>query len=94
MLDIKWLRENLDEAGASLKRRGDGTPVELEGLLDRDEQRRQCLKESETLKNQKKKLSATVGRLKKDGQDAADEMEQVRQINLRIKDLDAEVKTC
>jgi seryl-tRNA synthetase len=94
MLDIKWLRENLDEAGASLKRRGDGTAVELEGLLDRDEQRRQCLKESETLKNQKKKLSATVGRLKKDGQDAADEMEQVRQINLRIKDLDAEVEPC
>ncbi len=94
MLDIKWLRENLDEARAGLARRGAGAPAELAGLLERDEKRRLGLKEAETLKNQKKKLSASVGRLKKEGLAAEAEMEEVRQINARIKDLDDLVKSC
>jgi len=94
MLDIKWLRENLDEARGALARRGAAAPADLDGLLERDEKRRAGLKEAENLKNQKKKLSATVGQLKKEGRPADAEMEEVRQINVRIKDLDDQVKAC
>jgi len=91
MLDIKWLRENLDAAEASLRRRGAGTAAVLAGLIKLDEARRQCLREAEALKSDKKKISAVVGRLKKEGQAADEEMEAVRQMNVRIKELDERV---
>ena len=56
MLDIKIIRENLEELKNRLKRRG-GDFKELDELLKPEEARRLSLKESESLKNKKKKLS-------------------------------------
>ena len=87
MLDIKIIRENLEEVKNRLKRRG-GDFKELDELLKPEEARRLSLKESESLKNKKKKLSEEVGKLKKQGQDASQLMEQVKAINILIKELD------
>ena len=53
MLDIKNIRENLEEVRASLKRRG-GDINELDELLKPEEARRLSLQESESLKNKKR----------------------------------------
>ena len=87
MLDIKIIRENLEEVKNRLKRRG-GDFKELDELLKPEEARRLSLKESESLKNKKKKLSEEVGKLKQQGQDASQLMEQVKAINILIKELD------
>ena len=87
MLDIKIIRENLEGVKNRLKRRG-GDFKELDELLQTEEARRLSLQESESLKNKKKKLSEEVGRLKQKGQDASQLMEQVKAINILIKELD------
>ena len=46
------------------------------------------MKNRKILKNKKKKLSEEVGRLKQKGQDASQLMEQVKAINILIKELD------
>jgi len=87
MLDLKTIRENLEGVKTRLKRRG-GDFKELDELLKPEEDWRSGLQQSEALKNKKKKLSAEVGQLKQKGQNASELMEEVRTINISIKELD------
>ena len=91
MLDLKTIRENTEAVKNRLKRRG-GDFKELDELLKPEEDRRLGLQESEALKNKKKKLSAEVGQLKQNGQDASELMEEVRAINISIKELDEKIQ--
>jgi len=91
MLDLKIIREDPEAVKSQLKRRG-GDFKELDELLKPEEDRRLGLQESEALKNKKKKLSAEVGQLKQKGQDASPVMEEVRTINISIKELDDKIQ--
>ena len=55
MLDIKFIRENLQTVKTGLNRRN-GNNHDLDALLKQEDERRQGLQESEKLKNKKKKL--------------------------------------
>lgn len=88
MLDIKLIREQGDRIHSQLNRRGPGTSADLERLLEMDQQRREALNQAQNLKNKKKTLSAEVGALKKKGEDAAGPMEEVKQLNVQIKEWD------
>ncbi len=90
MLDLKVIREDPEAIKASLKRRG-GDFNELDELLKPEKDRRLGLQESELLKGKKKKLSAEVGQFKQKGQDASKLMEEVKTINITIKELDDKI---
>lgn len=94
MLDIKTIKEHMETVTARLERRDPGTAQPLQDLLHPEEERRRCLTESEALKNKKKKLSAEVGKLKQQGKDAAEEMQEVKTINAAIKELDEKTRNC
>lgn len=94
MLDIKYIREQTNEVKKRLARRGDGFSDDLDCLVELDAKRRELLRESETLKNKKKTLSAEIGKMKVHGKDAAKEMEEVKNINGVIKDLDEALQIC
>jgi seryl-tRNA synthetase len=91
MLDLKIIRENPEAVKTLLRRRG-GEFNELDELLKPEEDRRLALQESESLKNKKKKLSAGVGQLKQNGEDATQLMEEVKVINASIKELDDKIQ--
>ena len=91
MLDLKIILNNPEAVKTQLKRRG-GDFKELDELLKPEEERRLGLQESELLKSRKKKLSAEVGQLKQKGQDASEIMEEVRTINISIKELDDKIQ--
>jgi seryl-tRNA synthetase len=91
MLDLKIIRENPEAVKTRLKRRGREFN-ELDELLKPEEDRRLALQESESLKNKKKKLSAGVGQLKQNGEDATKLMEEVKVINTSIKELDDKIQ--
>ena len=91
MLDLKIIRDNPEAVKNQLKRRG-GDFKELDELLKPEKDRRIGLQESELLKSRKKKLSAEVGQLKQKGQDASEIMEEVRTINISIKELDDKIQ--
>lgn len=90
MLDARMIRANPDQVNEQLKKRN------LSGALDQflslDEERRSLLSRVEELKNFRNTTSQQVGKLKKEGQDPAELMEQVRQVGGEIKQLDERVK--
>ena len=90
MLDIKWIRENTDEVKKMLENRGYDYP--LDELLKLDTLRREKLIEVESLKAKRNEGSKEVARLKSEGKDPSDLMEEIRGINETIKTLDQEVQ--
>jgi len=86
MLDAKMIRANPDQIGAALQARN--LPGALGNFLILDEQRRSLLGQVEEIKQFRNQASQEVGRIKKQGQDPVELMEQVRQAGQSIKDLD------
>ncbi len=92
MLDIRYLRENLEEAEKRLKTRDEG--IDLSPFRELDERRRALLKEVEGLKERRNRTSEEIGRLKKEGRDASGLIAEMQEVSARIKSLDREVAEC
>lgn len=87
MLDMKYIRENLDEAEKRLKTRG--THVHLEGFRELDEKRRSILHEAESLKALRNITSDEISKTK-DKTTVQDKILEMREVSNRIKILDAD----
>ncbi len=83
MLDINLIRENPDSVREKLAKKG--CAVDFTEFLARDEQRRGLIYATEQLKAEKNKTSASIPRLKKEGQDIAPVMERMKQIGEEIR---------
>ncbi len=87
MLDIKFLRENLDRVKERLAARGGSIDWDRFAAIDRE--RREALVESERLKERKNRLSGEIGKLKKSGGDAAALMKEVETLTEAIRKAEA-----
>ncbi|MFA5700225.1 MAG: serine--tRNA ligase [Desulfuromonas sp.] len=85
MLDIRYLRDNLDVAEQRLATRGEN--LELSDFRRLDASRREVLGQSETLKAEKNRVSAIIGSTKDKSQVQA-EIASMKQVSTRIKELD------
>ena len=65
MLDIKFVRDNLETVKTMLKNRNN--PLNLEGFTELEKQRREVLSETEQLKTQRNTVSKKIGAMKKAG---------------------------
>jgi len=90
MLDLKYLRDNLDEAERRLATRGGA--VNLTAFRDLDRRRRDLLGESEMLKAEKNRVSAVIGQTR-DKSQVQGEIARMKEVSGRIKGLDDELKT-
>ena len=87
MLDSKLLRENSDSVAARLKSRGE--EADLSWFADFDVRRRELLGEGESLKAERNKVSALIGKTK-DKSEVQDEIVRMKDVSARIKQLDEE----
>jgi len=87
MLDLKFVRENIDYVNDALKRRG--TVVTLSGFVELDRARRDILVSVERLRAERNAASEEIGRLRRDKKDASFLMERMRQVSARIKEEEA-----
>ena len=85
MLDLKFLRDNLDEVERRLATRG-GT-VDLGAFRNLDEKRRALLGEAENLKAERNQVSALIGKTK-DKSQVQGEITRMKDVSARIKELD------
>jgi seryl-tRNA synthetase len=90
MLDLKYLRENLDEAERRLATRG--AAVNLSAFRELDRRRRDLLGETEALKAEKNRVSVVIGQTK-DKSQVQGEIARMKEVSGRIKSLDDELKT-
>ena len=86
MLDLRYVRDHIDEIREKTKQRD--AEVDFDSFLELDVLRRQLLKEVESLRYQKNTVSDTIAQLKKEKKDASQEIENMRALSQRIKELD------
>lgn len=79
MLDVKLLRDNLDEVKARMATRG--AAVDWENFVAIDRERRESLANIERLKERKNRLSGEIGKLKKSGADASALMKETEEVS-------------
>lgn len=89
MLDMKFIRDNLDQAEAALATRGADSL--LSGFRALDERRRTLLTESESLKALKNSASEEIAKVK-DKSQVKDKIAEMKEVSARIKILDDELK--
>lgn len=88
MLDIKFIRQNPDIVKDALENKGMAGEVDIDALLALDESRRGVLQEVEDLKGLRNRVSEEIGQRKKKGEETGDLTQNMREVSLRIKDLD------
>ncbi len=89
MLDMKYLRDNLESAEAALATRGG--EISLAGFRELDEQRRRVLTENESLKALKNSTSEEIAKVK-DKSTVKDKIAEMKEVSAKIKQLDDQLK--
>ncbi len=89
MLDAKLIRANAALVEQQLEKRG--LSGVLKPFLALDEERRKILVQVEERKNFRNNSSQQIGKMKKEGLNPSDLMEEVRQAGQQIKELDEEL---
>jgi seryl-tRNA synthetase len=93
MLDIRWLRQNTEDARARLAVRGAAsTDAAIDRLLGLDEERRQLIGEGEALKARRNSVTQEVAALKRGGESADDLIAEMRSVSDRIKEVDSRLR--
>ena len=90
MLGLKFIRTHSEAVKEALSRRNNS--FNLDEVLAWDEAYRSRLGESEKLKNLRNSLSEEIGRMNARKQDAAAQMQEVRDASARIREIDQDVQ--
>ncbi|MEX0804196.1 MAG: serine--tRNA ligase, partial [Candidatus Binatia bacterium] len=83
MLDVKLLRDDLDQVKKRLATRG--TEIDWDEFVALDRDRREALANLEKLKEKKNRLSGEIGKLKKSGGDVAALMGEAEEVSESIR---------
>jgi seryl-tRNA synthetase len=90
MLDLKFIRENVDRVKEAVKNKNDKTDVDL--ILALDEKRRSLLSQGDHLKHERNVTSEKIAQMKKAKQDAEEEIERMRKVSSQVDSLDEELR--
>ncbi|NNG46109.1 MAG: serine--tRNA ligase [Deltaproteobacteria bacterium] len=84
MLDLKFVRENMDLVEGALRRRG--AAVDLSGFEDLDRARRETLASVEKLRAERNAASEEIGRMRRENKDASALMERMKEVSAAIRE--------
>jgi len=90
MLDIKYLRQNIDLVRKKMDARGQ--KIDFDRFLSLDAKRRDILRAVETLRNERNSVSKQVGELKKKKADASALIEKMGEVSAKIKEYDENLR--
>ncbi len=89
MLELKFVRTHLETVRAMLRNRCYDLELSRFELLDRE--RRQRLVKLEELRHRRNLVSEEIARMKKDGEDAAAHIDEMREVSAEIKGREKEI---
>ena len=90
MLDARYVRENVEAVRDALKKRGYEFP--LADFLAIDVRRIAILRETEEHRNRRNVVSEEIGKLKRQKADATAQLEEMKGVSDRLKELDEKLK--
>ena len=85
MLELRYIRENVDKVREYLKNRN--SDFDLDSLIRLDEDRRNILQEVEVLKKERNESSSLIGKYKQEGKDATELLNRMQEVSAKIKEL-------
>ncbi|MEA1967539.1 MAG: serine--tRNA ligase [Thermodesulfobacteriota bacterium] len=86
MLEIKYVRENIDHVKKAIeKRKG---KADFTAFSNSEKKRRELLKEIEDLRHKRNVVSDKIAEMKKTGQNAENSIKEMREVSEKIKNLD------
>ncbi len=91
MLDRNTIRENLDSVHERLKDKG--FELDREAFLKLDQEERAVRQEWEESRALRNKTSDEIAEMKKQGADATQKIQEMKEVSARIKELDEEIKS-
>ena len=86
MLEIKFVRHNLDILQNALSARGQ--TADLDSFKTHDDEHRAILQELEALRHRRNVVSDQIAAMKKSGEDAKAVVTQMREVGSKIKELE------
>ena len=89
MLELKFMRENVEMLKEMLKNRNSN--IDMDAFVELDSKRREVLSEVENLKRERNNVSAEIANLKKEKKDANHLIEKMGGVSSKIKELDSEL---
>ncbi|MBC2576909.1 serine--tRNA ligase [Peptostreptococcus russellii] len=94
MLDVKRIRENLDEIKVLMGRRGEGEfdPKDLDEVIELDDKRKEILKKVEVLKNKSNVESKKIPEMMKKGENIDAIKAELKELSDEIKGLDGQLR--
>lgn len=94
MLDVKRIRENIDEIKVLMGRRGEGEfdPKDLDEVIELDDKRKEILKKVEVLKNKSNVESKKIPEMMKKGENIDAIKAELKELSDEIKGLDGQLR--
>jgi len=90
MLDLKFVRENLETVREAVKNKSER--VDLDRFAELDGELRDLIAQADGLKHERNVTSKEIGQARSRGETAEQQMAQMKQVSARIKELDAQRK--
>ena len=90
MLDIKYLRQNIEFVRQKMDERGQ--KIDFDRFIELDAKRRDILQAVETLRNERNSVSKEIGELKKKKADASALIEKMGNVSAKIKEYDESLR--
>ena len=91
MLDIRFIRENVEVVKTAMKNRN--ADVDVDAVVALDARRREIISEVDELKSERKKISKSIGALIQQGENPEEIKAQVREMGDQISTLDEELRS-
>ncbi len=92
MLDLSFVRDNLQRVEGMLRQRGQVPDEVLKDFHAIDQKRRTAIQQVETLKAERNRITEEIARLKKSKEDATAQIEKTKQMREQIPALEKEVE--
>jgi seryl-tRNA synthetase len=89
VLDLKFVREHWEEVKEKVGRRGQA--IDWDSFARLDAERREILRETESLRAQRNQVSDLIAGKKKKKEDASPEIAQMKEVSSRIKELEGKL---
>ncbi|HEX9934348.1 MAG TPA: serine--tRNA ligase [bacterium] len=89
MLDLHFIRENTEKVREAITQKR--AQVDLDGLLEADRKRRECIQKADQLKAERNQASDGIADLKKHGKDASALIQRMKRVSENIKALDGQI---
>jgi len=91
MLDLKFIRENIDLVRQATKNKNES--ADIDKIIELDERRRGIISEVEELKALRNKVSEQIAQKKKKKEDATDDIAEMKEVGRKIAALDDDLRS-